>query len=117
MTTSLNTLGIQDLSKRIDNGTASVQEVFDIIEARIHKRVLEKRPLLAPVVAFRNQLAETIGNTLGQPLPKRSVPTYNKANTALPTDPEQLADVVFATVGAAHIGAVIQRLTARVVSA
>ncbi len=113
----LNSLGIQDLAKCIDNGTATLQQVFDIVEARIQKRVAENRPLLKPVVEYRNSLAASITAAGIAQIPLRDVPSYTKAlpNAALPTDPEQLADVVFATVGAANVGAVISRLTARIV--
>jgi hypothetical protein len=115
-TLNLNALGIQDLSKAIDSGQATMKEVFDIVDARINKRIAEKRNLLKPVVEYRNLLASIIhqaGGGLIAPVPTPHVKV--QPNAALPTDPEQLADVVFATVGAANVGAVINRLTSRVV--
>ena len=112
---NLNGMGIQELAAAINKQQATVKQVFDIVDARIAKRIAEKRPLLKPVVDYRNSLAEILQQT-GISVTQVAAPTYHaKANTALPSDPEQLADVVFATVGAANIGAVIQRLTARVV--
>jgi hypothetical protein len=115
-TINLNALGIQDLDRAINQGHATVQEVFNIVDARINKRIAEKRNLLKPVVDYRNVLAEQLSHlgVVAAPIPS---PAYAKVqpNSNLPTDPEQLADVVFATVGAANVGTVISRLTARVV--
>jgi hypothetical protein len=115
-TLNLNALGIQDLDKAMLSGEATAQQVFNVVEARINKRIAEKRPLLKPVVEYRNNLAAMISSVGGSSIPATALPTYKaQPNAALPTDPEQLADVVFATVGAANVGAVINRLTSRVV--
>lgn len=114
-TIDLSTLGIKELDKCLAAGKATIKEVFDIVEARINKRIAAKRPLLKPVVEYRNSLATSL-DSIGHSVSLIPEPTYAaKASAALPTDPEQLADVVFATVGAANVGAVITRLTARVV--
>ena len=117
---NLNALGIQEMQAAITRGQVTVHEVFTVVEARIQKRIAEKRNLLKPVVEFRNELAKTINDvTPGLNLSIVPTPNYTAAqpHPALPTNPEQLADVVFATVGAANIGAVISRLTARVIGA
>lgn len=116
---NLNALGIQDIEKAVTAGKATVHEAYIVVQARIDKRLASGATLLAPVVEYRNTLAQTLNATAGRSIPMLKVPSYAKAkaNTDLPTDPDQLADVVFATVGAANVGAVISRLTARVIGA
>jgi hypothetical protein len=118
-TLNLNALGIQEMDKCLAAGKTTVYEILQVLNARIDKRIAEKRPLLKPVVEYRNKLATAYEEATGDAQPLVPVPAYTKAqpNAALPTDPEQLADVVFATVGAANVGKVISRLTARIVSA
>jgi hypothetical protein len=116
---NLNALGIQEMDKYLQAGKTTVYDILQVLNARIDKRIAEKRPLLRPVVEYRNKLADAYECTTGFTQTMVPVPTYTKAqpNAALPNDPEQLADVVFATVGAANVGKVIARLTARIVSA
>jgi hypothetical protein len=117
---NLNALGIQEMDKYLQAGKTTVFDVLTVIEARIAKRIAESRPLLRPVVEYRNQLAASYEAATGTKMSAIPIPTYPltaKPSAALPADPDQLADVVFATVGAANVGAVISRLTARVVSA
>lgn len=116
-TTAVNItlMGIQDIEKAVKNGDATVKQAFDVIDARIKKREASGQKLIGRIVHYRNQLADAL-TMAGQLTPTMPMPTYAaKANASLPTDPEQLADTVFATVGAANIGAVIARLTSRVV--
>ena len=116
-TVNTNTMGIQDFQAAIANGSMSALVVVAVLDARIAKRQTLNKPLVARVVEYRNELAASLNTATGQSIPAVPVPTYTKANTALPTAPDDLADVVFATVGAAGIGQVISRLTARLIGA
>jgi hypothetical protein len=112
-------LGIQDLDVLIHTGTASVKDVFDIVQGRIDKRTALGEKQLVRVVEYRNHLVSVMNSAGGASMPAMPVPTYSaKAlSHVLPSDPDQLADVVFATVGAANVGQVIARLTARILGA
>ena len=113
-------MGIEDFPKAIAAAQMTVREVIVVLDARIQKRKDMKRPPVPRVIAYRNELVESYNQATGLSIPAEAVPTYTpkvQANAALPTDPDQLADTVFATVGAAGIGQVIARLTARVVGA
>lgn len=114
---NLNAMGIQEIDKAVRNGQINVAQAFNVVQGRIDKRLAKGQSLLKPVVEFRNTLAASLNGTTGNSIPAIPVPTYQQPHPTLPTDPEQLADVVFATVGAANIGAVISRLTARVIGA
>jgi len=110
-------MGIQDFQKAIEDGNFTADQVVRILDERIARRKAAGKALVARVVSYRNELAESINKIATVQVPIVAVPTYAKAkaNPALPSDPEQLADVVFATVGAAGIGNVITRLTARMI--
>ena len=117
-TINLNALGIAQLNNAIEVGMADVSEVFAVVQARIDKRTAEKRSQLKPVIEFRNQLANLLSMTGNTPvIPVMPLPTYHtkvQPNAALPTNPDELADVIVATVGIANLGSVITRLTARI---
>ena len=112
-------MGIQDFQGAINNGVMTVAEVVAVLDQRIAKRQASNKPLVARVATYRNELVASLNALGGTSLPAVPVPTFNKAqaNSALPTSPDDLADVVFATVGAAGIGQVISRLTARLIGA
>jgi len=117
---NLNALGIQDIKKAVEDGYATVSEAFAVVHTRITNRQAKGMSLLRPVVEYRNELVESLNASNGSNIPPLPLPTYPakaQANASLPTDPEQLADLVFSTVGAANVGLVISRLTARVVGA
>lgn len=116
-TINTNVMGIADFQKALSQGVMTVKDVLDILEARIAKRVASGKTLIPGVIRYRNELAETFSKATGTNVAPIPVPTYASPNPALPTDPEQLADVVFATVGAARVGDVISRLTQRVCAA
>ncbi len=110
-------MGIVEFQAAVANGTMTAAEVITVLDARIQRRQAANKPLIGKVVTYRNALAASINSLGGPSLPAIPVPTYTKANAALPTTPDELADVVFATVGAAGIGLVISRLTARLIGA
>jgi hypothetical protein len=87
---NLNALGIQDMAHAISKGQATVYDVMLCIRKRIEKRIANKQNLLAPVVRYHNELAESYENATGDMQPRFSVPVYSapaQPNTALPTDP------------------------------
>ena len=112
-------MGIQEFQGAIANGAMTVAEVVAVLDQRIAKRQAAGKGLIAKVVTYRNELVASLNAAGGASLPAVPVPTFIKAqaNSALPTDPDSLADVVFATVGAAGIGQVVARLTARLIGA
>lgn len=117
---NLNMLGIQEMQQAIENGNATVYDVMMVVRKRIEKRIAERRSLVKNVVIYHNELAKSYEEATGDKQPLFDAPNYTpvaQPNAALPTDPEQLADTVFATVGAANVGAVISRLMTRVASA
>ncbi len=117
---NLIAMGIQDIDKSIKAGSVSVAMAFSVVQGRIDKRTALGQKQLAKVVEYRNELASSL-NTMGGPsIPSLPVPTFTKAaqaNAALPTNPDELADVIVATVGINNIATVIARLTARVMGA
>jgi hypothetical protein len=119
-TTTINTnaMGIVEFEAAINASDMTVHEVICILDARIAKRQATNKPLISKVVAYRNKLVDSYNVATGNDLPVVNVPSYAKAqpNASLPADPNSLADVVFATVGAAGIGQVISRLTARLIA-
>lgn len=118
MNASLNALGIAQLNEAINAGQATVSEVFSVVQARIDKRTAEKRSQLKPVIEFRNQLVALLNSTQpGLSIPVMPLPAYAtkvQPNAALPANPDELADVIVATVGIQNLGSVITRLTARI---
>jgi len=112
-------MGIQDFQGAVANGTMTAAEVVSVLDSRIARRQAANKPLVARVVEYRNELVSSINALGGASIPAVPVPSYHKAqaNNTLPTTPDDLADVVFATVGAAGIGNVISRLTARLIGA
>ena len=118
MNASLTALGIAQLNEAINAGQANVSEVFSVVQARIDKRTAEKRNQLKPVIEFRNQLVALLNSTQpGLSIPAMPMPAYTtkvQPNASLPTNPDELADVIVATVGIQNLGSVITRLTARI---
>lgn len=115
--TNTQSMGIKEFQAAVSNGAMTAAEVVTVLDQRIAKRQAANKPLVSRVVEYRNELVASINALGGASIPAVPVPTYAKANAALPTAPDDLADVVFATVGAAGIGNVISRLTARLIGA
>lgn len=116
--TNTNSMGIQDFQGAISNGAMTVTEVVTVLDQRISKRQAAGKSLIAKVVTYRNELVASLNAAGGYSLPAIAVPTFKvQPNPALPTDADDLADVVFATVGAAGVGRVVARLTARLIGA
>lgn len=110
----VQSMGIQEFQAAIANNTMTVKEVVAVLDARIERRKAAGKPLIAKVVSYRNELAQALNGAGGMSIPAVPVPTYTKKADALPTDPVQLADVVFATVGPAKAADLINRLTQRI---
>ena len=117
-TVNLSAMGIADMEQSINNGQATVADVYEIVKGRIDKRTKDGRNQLRPVVEFSNKLVGLMNMAgTGMSIPSLPLPTYHtkvQPNTALPTNPDELADVIVATVGIANLGSVITRLTARI---
>lgn len=116
--TNTTNMGINEFSDAISNGAMTVAEVVTVLDQRIAKRQAAGKNLIAKVVTYRNELVASLNAAGGPSLPAVPVPTFKaQPNAALPRNPDDLADVVFATVGAAGIGQVVARLTARLIGA
>jgi hypothetical protein len=115
--TKLDGMGILDMDKALQAGSFTVADVFAVVQARIDKRTALGERQLPRIVEYRNKLVAAMNSVSPSSIPAMEVPTYSKKvqpSTSLPTDPNDMADVIVATVGLANVGAVISRLTARV---
>lgn len=110
----VQSMGIQEFQAAISNNKMTVQQVVEILDGRIERRKAAGKPLIAKVVAYRNELATALSATGVASISTIPVPTYTQKSSALPDDPVQLADVVFATVGPAKVADLINRLTQRI---
>lgn len=115
----LTMLGINELDMCIRNGSLTPAAVLTLLDDRISKRKIQGKPLIPRVVQYRNSLAESIAATSGGTATIVPVPQFNRTQqaAALPSDPEQLADLVFSALGVPGSAAFIGRLTARITSA